>query len=57
VTEHRELSSSLAIGLRLHVVESKPPAPAPDRLNVTVPDGFDPVPPSVSSTVAVQMLA
>ena len=52
LTVHVEVSVVAPSGLRLQVVELNTSEPAPD-VKFTVPDGFDFVPLSVSTTVAV----
>ena len=56
VTEHLELSGSATTGASVHGVPGLENVPVPLVENDTVPDGFDFVPPSVSSTVAVQVV-
>lgn len=52
-----ELSGSEGSGVNVQVRLLKEPVPAPVRLKVTVPVGFDLVPLAVSSTCASQVLA
>jgi len=52
LTEHVDVSVVAPSGARVQVVELNTSLPAPD-VKLTVPDGFDFVPLSVSTTVAV----